>query len=210
MDHGVHYIWTVQSTQLTAKGAATRARIVEATADLVLARGVGGTTLDEVRAETATSKSQLFHYFPGGKHELVGAIVALQRERVLEAQRPEIDALDSWAAWGRWRDRVLAYYSSQPYGCPIGSLASELAAVEPDLAREVGEFFERWQGLLERGLASMKSAGKLRRGADPAKLAAATLASLQGGLLLRQSMGSDAPLEAALDGALAQLRSWAA
>jgi hypothetical protein len=74
----------------------------------------------------------------------------------------------------------------------------------------VGEFFVRWQRLLEDGLVSMKDAGKLRRGADPAKLAAATLASLQGGLLLRQSMGSDAPLEAALDGAVAHLRSWAA
>ena len=46
---------------LTAKGEATRARIVEAAADLILARGVGSTSLDDIRAGTATSKSQLFH-----------------------------------------------------------------------------------------------------------------------------------------------------
>ena len=73
-------------TGLTTKGAATRERIVRAAADLILERGVGGMTLDEIRAGTATSKSQLFHYFPGGKSDLVAAIAAFQSERVREAQ----------------------------------------------------------------------------------------------------------------------------
>src|SRR5215813_3442433 len=114
------------STQLTAKGAATRARIVETAADLVLARGVGGTSLDDIRAGTATSKSQLFHYFPGGKNDLVAAIAAFQAERVLAAQQPFLDALDTWEAWAGWRDSVVAHYGSQPqWGCPIGALTSE-------------------------------------------------------------------------------------
>src|ERR1700716_462371 len=99
---------------LTPKGTATRDRIVEAAADLVLARGVGGTSLDDIRAGTATSKSQLFHYFPGGKSDLIGAIAAFQSERVLEAQRPYLDALDSWEAWQGWRDAVVAHYGSPP------------------------------------------------------------------------------------------------
>src|SRR3954469_21267266 len=103
---------------LTRKGAATRARIVEAAADLILARGVGGTTLDDIRAGTATSKSQLFHYFPDGKRELVAAIASFQTERVLQAQRPFLDTLDTWEAWEGWRDAVIAHYGSQPHwGC---------------------------------------------------------------------------------------------
>src|SRR4051795_2600789 len=105
------------STQLTAKGATTRARIVEATADAILERGIGGTSLDDIRAGTATSKSQLFHYFPGGKSELVGAIAAFQMERVFEAQRPWLDRLDSWADWDAWRDAVVAHYASQTHNC---------------------------------------------------------------------------------------------
>src|SRR5207244_5339703 len=58
-------------THITPRGAATRARIVEAAADLVLARGVGGTSLDDIRAGTATSKSKLFHYFSGGKGGII-------------------------------------------------------------------------------------------------------------------------------------------
>ena len=75
------------TANLTPKGEATGARIVEAAADLILARGVGGTSLDDIRAGAATSKSQLFHYFPGGKSDLIGAIAAFQSERVLDAQR---------------------------------------------------------------------------------------------------------------------------
>src|ERR1700742_4721492 len=87
---------------LTPKGAATRDRIVRAAADLVLQRGAQGTSLDDIRAATATSKSQLFHYFPGGKGDLISAIGAFQAERVLAAQRPHLDALDTWASWTRW------------------------------------------------------------------------------------------------------------
>src|SRR5262249_40225603 len=121
--------------QFTPKGARTRARIVEAAADLVLARGVGGTSLDDIGAGTAPSKSQLFHYFPGGKRELVAAIATLQGERVLQAQRPYLDTLDTLEAWAGWRDAVIAHYSAQPHwGCPISTLASELLGHDPQHA----------------------------------------------------------------------------
>jgi AcrR family transcriptional regulator len=198
--------------ELTAKGAATRSRIVGAAADLVLRRGARGTSLDDICTGTATSKSQLFHYFPGGKAELVRAIVALQGERVMDAQRPALDRLDSWDAWDRWHDLVLAHYerSDAVLGCPIGSLASEMAAVDPVLRREIAEYFETWRMRMERGLESMRSQGLLRPSADPAGLALATLASLQGGLLLTQTTQSFEPLEVALRNAVEHLQSWAA
>src|SRR5258706_7694440 len=93
---------------LTAKGAATRARIVAAAADLVLARGVGGTSLNDIRAGTGTSKSQLFHYFPGGKSDIARALADFQSERVLDAQRPFLDTPDTWAAWEAWRNAVVS------------------------------------------------------------------------------------------------------
>jgi len=48
---------------LTARGAATRSRIVEAAADLTYAHGVDRRSLDEVIAASGVSKSQLYHYF---------------------------------------------------------------------------------------------------------------------------------------------------
>ncbi|GAA3419499.1 TetR/AcrR family transcriptional regulator [Streptosporangium vulgare] len=197
--------------RFTAKGALTRARIVEAAADLVLARGVGGTTLDDIRAGTATSKSQLFHYFPDGKRDLVAAIAAFQAERVLQAQRPFLDTLDTWEAWEGWRDAVIAHYGSQPHwGCPIGAMASELAGSDPERAAEVAGHMDRWCGYLRAGLTRMRATGLLRADADPEELALAIFAALQGGLLLTQTTRSITPLRAALDAALTALRASAA
>src|SRR5260221_10643572 len=194
---------------LTPKGAATRARIVVAAADLVLERGVGGTTLDDISSGTSTSKSQLFHYFPSGKTELVAAIAAFQAERVLQAQRPFLDHLDTWEAWDGWRDAVVRHYGSQPHwGCPIGSLVNEVLAEDPRLGQAVAAHLEEWRGHLEAGLARMCASGLLPADAtSPRSLSTAILAALQGGLLLAQTSRSIEPLEAALDLALTGLRA---
>jgi AcrR family transcriptional regulator len=197
---------TAATRKLTPRGAATRARIVESAAELVLAGGVGGTSLDDVRAGTATSKSQLFHYFPAGKSELVGAIAAFQADRVLAAQEPYLSRLDSWEDWRGWRDAVVRHYGSQPHwGCPIGALANELAATDRRRAAEVAAHMDRWRGKLEGGVGRLVEAGELPADADPRALSLAVFAALQGGLLLTQTTESIEPLEAALDGALAML-----
>jgi AcrR family transcriptional regulator len=199
------------TTKLTPKGVATRGRIIEMAADLVLERGVGGTNLDDICACTATSKGQLFHYFPGGKSDLVSAIAAFQTERVIDAQRPYIETLDRWDDWERWRDAVVAHYGSQPnWGCPIGALTAEMIKSEPTRAPELLEHMDRWRGYLEAGLTRMRASGRLRAETDVRALTLSTFAALQGGLLLTEMMGSIEPLEAALDGALAALRAAAA
>src|SRR5690348_4487154 len=89
--------WTVKSNYgnvpdvpATIKGERTKARIVRAAADLVARRGVAGTSIDDVCAVTRTSKSQLYHYFPD-RAALLRDVVAVQADRVLDAQRPTLD-----------------------------------------------------------------------------------------------------------------------
>ncbi|WP_305787270.1 TetR/AcrR family transcriptional regulator [Symbioplanes lichenis] len=196
-------------TGLTAKGAATRERIVRAATDLILDRGVAGMTLDEIRAGTGTSKSQLFHYFPGGKSELVGAIAAFQNGRVMAAQEPWLDRLDSWAAWQSWRDAVVTYYRGLTHKyCSVSALVNDVAPTDPALAAEIAAHADRWREQLAAGLRTMRDRGLLRPEADPDRLALATFATLQGGLLVMQSQDDIEPLEAALDGALTMLRAW--
>ncbi|MEV4351937.1 helix-turn-helix domain-containing protein [Actinoplanes sp. NPDC049596] len=198
-------------TGLTAKGAATRDRIVRAATDLILERGVNGMTLDEIRVGTRTSKSQLFHYFPGGKSDLVAAIAGFQNSRVMAAQEPWIDGLDSWESWQGWRDAVVAYYSNLTHKyCSVTALVNDVAPTDPALAAQVAALADRWLDQLAAGLRRMCDNGLLRDGADPDRLALAVFASLQGGLLVMQARDDIEPLAAALDGALTMLRAWAA
>ncbi|WP_158890688.1 TetR/AcrR family transcriptional regulator [Amycolatopsis anabasis] len=192
----------------TAKGRATRERIVESAAELMFRRGVAGTSLDDIRAATGVSKSQLYHYF-ADKTELVHAVVTRQARAVLAAQQALFPALDSWDALHAWRDALVKLQRQRHCegGCPIGSLTSELADVDEPARIALADGFDRWETWIREGLAAMRDRGELRPDADPDTLALATLASLQGGLLLTQARRTTKPLEAALDAAFAHLRA---
>jgi AcrR family transcriptional regulator len=200
------YPEAVAAEHLTERGRRTRQRIVEATAHQILARGIGGTSLDDVRAATLTSKSQLFHYFPGGKAELVRAVAVWEGEQLIAAQEPEIHDLATWESWERWRAGLVRYYIDLGrWACPIGSLATQLAATDAETARTVTEAMAAWRGLLAAGVARLQAAGLVDPGAEPARLAAAVLAAIQGGLVLSQPERSAWPLQAALDQVLVAL-----
>lgn len=194
---------------LTARGRATRQRIVEATGRQILAAGIGGTSLDDVRAATLTSKSQLFHYFPGGKAELVRAVAQWEGEQLFAAQTPEIHDLSTWESWERWRAGLVGYYLGLGrWACPIGSLATQLALTDEDTSRLVAESMRAWRNLIADGVRRMQSGGHLDPAANPDHVAAAVLAAIQGGLVLSQPEGSGWPLQAALDQVLTMLRSY--
>src|SRR5258707_10729504 len=81
--------------RLTAKGRATRGRIVDTAAQLMFERGVGGTSIEDVLLAAGVSASQLYHYFDD-KQALVRAVIAHQTDRMLALQAPALDALDSF------------------------------------------------------------------------------------------------------------------
>lgn len=191
---------------LTARGRATRDRIVTAAAALIYERGVAGTSLDDVRAATTTSKSQLYHYFTD-KSALVRAVIELQVQQVLGAQQPELAGADSMAGLRRWADRLVTLNAQDARGCPLGRLASELTDTDHAAQAALRAGFTRWQGELATGLETMRGQGALPPDADPQALALGLLAAVQGGLLLSQATGSVAPLRMALDLALGAVQA---
>jgi AcrR family transcriptional regulator len=194
---------------LTRKGRETRQRIIEAAARLVYEGTVAAVSLDEVCRATSTSKSQLYHYFDD-KEDLVHAVIDHERERVLGFHRPALGSLSTWDDIQRWRDMIVEAQAARACrgGCPLGSLASELADLDEPARRQLSSAFVAWEQLLNDGLAKMADAGTLRADANTKDLAVSVIASLQGGLLLAEIDRSTRPLEIALDAAIAHLRSF--
>lgn len=190
---------------LTTKGAATRQRIIEGAAAYLRSDEPGDTTLDDIRAITGTSKSQLFHYFPDGKAQLLLEVARYEAERVIDDQQPHLGALTSWAAWRRWRDAVIARYRAQGRRCPLASLMSQVGN-SPGAAEVSAALLATWQAHVRTGVEHMQSAGKIRPELDPDAIAAAFIAVIQGGVAVLQSTGSTATLEAGLDVLLDYLR----
>jgi AcrR family transcriptional regulator len=191
---------------LTAKGAATRQRIIEGAAAQIREHGVNAATLDDIRARTRTSKSQLFHYFPDGKDELLLAVARYEADRVLEDQQPQLGDLTSWAAWRAWRDTVVARYRGQGDRCPLGVVTTQLGRSTPGAQAVVTELIRRWHDEIAAGVRHMQGAGEIDADLDADRAAAALLAGIQGGVLILMSTGSTAHLEAALDTGIAFLR----
>ncbi|MER5793485.1 TetR/AcrR family transcriptional regulator [Streptomyces sp. NPDC001980] len=192
--------------ELTAKGKATRHRIVEGAAEVLRERGVGTVTLDDIMARTSTSKSQLFHYFPDGKDELLLAVARFEAEQVLEDQQPYLGRLDSWEDWQRWRDVVIARYEAQGDTCPLGSLFLQVGRSTPGARAIVVELMRQWQESLAAGIRAVRANSGPETDVDVDARAAALLAAIQGGVSILLSTGRSAHLRAALDQGIADLR----
>ena len=65
---------------------------------------------------------------------------------------------------------------------------------------------DEWQQHLADGLTAMRTRGELNADAEPARLATATMASIQGGLLLSQVRRDPEQMRVALDAAMIALR----
>ncbi|SNY49005.1 DNA-binding transcriptional regulator, AcrR family [Paractinoplanes atraurantiacus] len=198
-----------KGARLTARGAATRERIVLAAAELMAVKGVAATTLDDVRVASSTSKSQLYHHF-AAKEELVREVVTHQAAVVLERQDQLLRGVSSFAGLRRWRDAVVqrSELRSGAYGCEIGTLAAELSDTDEQARQALAGHFATWERLLADGFRRMRDNGTLRADADPATLSVAVMAAVQGGYLLAQTAHDAGPMRVALDMALAHVETF--
>lgn len=193
---------------VTAKGRATRMRIVQAGAELVAERGAAAMSLDEVGARARASRSQLYHYFQD-RDDLIRAVVNATTDAVLAAQNELLAGLDTWDGIDRWFEMLIRIQRERQArgGCPIGSLVGQLAEHDPLTRVALADGFDRWEGHLREGLQQIQRDGSLAPDANPNRLATTTMALLQGGLLLAQVRRDPEQLQIALDAARLLLRT---
>lgn len=196
-----------QVQNLTAKGRATRQRIIEGAAAEIRASGVSVATLDDIRARTQTSKSQLFHYFPAGKEQLLLAVAEHEAQMVLDDQQPYLGDLTSWASWQRWRDAVVDRYRRQGQHCPLAVLMSEIGRTTPGAQAVTSALMDKWHTEIADGVRHMQAHDKVVSRLDADRVAAALLAGIQGGVGVLLATGDIGYLEAALDVGIESIRS---
>jgi len=198
----------LRARRLTARGAATRTRIVEAADQLMYERGVASTTFADVRAASATSKSQLYHHF-ADKDALVRAVIEARGDAVLTHQRRRLARVKSLHGLEMWRDELVKRNALRngAYGCPLGSLANEIADHDEDSRRAIAAHFEAWTQLLVDAMDELKRRDVLRPDADSRAMASGLLAAVQGGYLLAKTARNVRPMQAALEMAIALVRA---
>lgn len=189
---------------LTTKGKATRQRIIEGAAELILERGVHGTSLEDVRRAVGVSGSQLSHYF-ADKHDLTRQVVVARTANVVAFHtQPILGRLDEMKSLRAWADLCWSQ-SGEVYlrnGCVYGALAGELLEAPDVVLDDVATGYDRWIGLFREGLSAMRDRGSLASDADAGHLAACLVAAHQGGALLAYITGLGGPYHAAVGAAV--------
>ena len=182
---------------------------MERAAELFAERGVAGTSVDEVLAAAKAGKGQFYHYFRG-RDELAAAAVGHRCAQVLAGLTQALGDVSSLAGLEQALAGFIAGFEQAGLpGCPIGTLATEVAGRNEDARLQAAAGFDAWERLLADALERMREHGELQAGAEPAALATGLLASLEGGMVLAQARRDMAPLRVAVEAGLAQVRAWA-
>jgi TetR/AcrR family transcriptional repressor of nem operon len=187
----------------TSKGRETRERIVRAAAELVVERGVAGTSLDDVCARAHASKGQLYHYF-ADRDDLMRAVARAASDEVVGGQAELFERLDTIEGLRAWAEALVSLQQARNAqgGCPIGSLAGQLGEQDEGARLELADGLDRWESGIRQGLERMAARGELKPHAEPGVLAQNMLAAVQGGLLLTQVRRDPEQLRSALNGAI--------
>jgi AcrR family transcriptional regulator len=195
--------------KLTSRGAATRSRIVVAAAELMHVRGVAATTIDEVLAASATSKSQFYQHFDD-KSDLVYEVITLRADEILSWQRLRLEKVDSFRGLYQWRDAMVQRCTLRRglWGCELGSLAAELSDSDDKARVSLAEHFAEWRAILAAALDRMRDAGVLKSDIDGPALATGLLAAVEGGYLLSQTAHDPRLMQTALNSAIGHVMSF--
>ena len=198
----------MQTEPKTRRGRESRGRIVECAADLIAEHGVERMGLDQVIAAAGVSKSQLYHYV-ADRDALFEAAVNHRCRQVQTALAQLFGGLDSLAELELRLARFVTIYEESLAGCPVGRIAGEIGGRHEGARREVGKAFAGWEELFTGLFSRLRERGEMRPDTDPAALATALLAALEGGQLLSQTRNDATSLRVAIAAALGYIRTFA-
>jgi len=169
----------------------SRAKMVRSAALLIASRGANATSFSDVLADSGAPRGSIYHHFPEGKHQLVEDAVRLTGEWVLTRQRAcagtaAADVLSCFV--DLWRQVVLA--SAGASGCAVAGVAIDSGPGEGGPIEVVRSMFRSWVDLLREQLEA-----KGVPSARATSIAVATVAGMEGALILCRAEGSSAPLD---------------
>ncbi|MFE7902460.1 TetR/AcrR family transcriptional regulator [Streptomyces sp. NPDC057424] len=180
----------------------TPERLIESTRELLWERGYVGTSPKAILERADAGQGSMYHHFKG-KPDL--ALAAIRRT----AEEMRATATDVLDGPGTPYERIEAYLRRERdvlRGCPVGRLTMDPDVIaSAELRAPVDETLDwlrgRIAGIVEEG----KRQGQFATGLDGGEIAAAVVATVQGGYVLARASGSPAAFDAGVRGLLCLL-----
>lgn len=133
------------------RDATTRERIVQAADGLFYRRGFDHTSFADIAGAVQISRGNFYYHFRT-KDEILGAVIAQRLEDTkAKLKRWEIEADDPAGRIRRFIEILIDNRADiRRYGCPVGTLASELAKLNHDARGEARGLFALFRTWLRR------------------------------------------------------------
>ncbi|MFD3651807.1 TetR/AcrR family transcriptional regulator [Streptomyces sp. NPDC058620] len=187
-----------------SKRMSTPDRLIEATQELLWERGYVGTSPKAIQRQAGAGQGSMYHHFTG-KPDLARAAIL---RTTAQLRATAVQLLDGP---GTARERLSAYLLREREvlrGCPVGRLTMDPDVVaRDDLRAPVDETLTWLRGRLAGIVQEGVDQGEFAPEIVPEEIAAAMVATVQGGYVLARASGSPAAFDAAVAGLLALLTS---
>lgn len=155
---------------MSAPGA-TREAIVRAATGVIRRRGVTGAGVGEVCARAGVTKGVFSHHFPGGKEELVAAVVRRNHADVLALAGAAGTVEAAFAGYAH-----LLGERGTDFGCPVAAAVVDASEGSPAVRGAAGDAFAAWAEALgphgELAVAALEGAILLARASDDPEVVA--------------------------------------
>jgi TetR/AcrR family transcriptional regulator, lmrAB and yxaGH operons repressor len=138
----------------TSKSDALRAAMVLTAARWLPQRGMAAVNLIEVARSVQAPRGSIYHYFPGGRNQLLNEALELANQsglRMIEkvaaqSQTPQALIEGIFATSVRWLN------SDFSGGCPIGAAAVSAATENDEFSQTIQASFKQWEDILTKAL----------------------------------------------------------
>ncbi len=193
---------------MSVKTTNTKERIVDAGAQVMLAKSFHGCGLKEILAVAGVPKGSFYHYFKS-KEDLGVAVIEESGERHAEMIRGFVGNRQLSPV-----ERVLAYFETMrdmhvSQGakklCVIGKLAFEVAHLSEPMRLAIKYAVDNWSALVARALAEARASGELRADEDAEEWADFITNAWEGCTLRMQIDGDTRALDQFIDRLKAEL-----
>ncbi|MEW2808936.1 TetR/AcrR family transcriptional regulator [Streptomyces massasporeus] len=180
----------------------TPERLIESTRELLWERGYTGTSPKAILERADAGQGSMYHHFKG-KPDL--ALAAIRRT----AEEMRATAAGVLDGPGTPYERIEAYLRRERdvlRGCPVGRLTMDPDVIaSPELRAPVDETLDWLRGRIAGVVEEGKAQGQFAPGLDAEEIAAAVVATVQGGYVLARASGSPAVFDAGVRGLLSLL-----
>ena len=192
-----------------AAAISKRDAIVDATLRLLRTAGLGGASINRAIEASGAPKGSLYHYFPGGKVELVSAALARFAEEFSGFVAAHFGGPGSFEA--RWTalTRAMAaglHKSRYKLGCPVAATLLDLEGEDTEQAEALRGVaraaLDAWVAAIAAGLPELAPARRQR-------FAEMLVMSLEGALILARATRDGAALDRAREVGLVAYRALA-